>query len=70
MTFHVLFIADGGPIQECEIEATCLLECEDRLRELHPEAVRWEIGLGDRFLRCLARKKSHESSTLMMSAQN
>lgn len=43
--FHVLFNADGGPVQECLITASCLLECEDRLRELHPEAVYWEIGV-------------------------
>lgn len=42
--FHVLFNADGGPVQERLISASCLLECEDRLRELHPEAVYWEIG--------------------------
>lgn len=42
--FHVLFNADGGPVQECLITASCLLECEDRLREQHPDAVYWEIG--------------------------
>lgn len=47
--FHVLFNADGGPVQECMIEASCLLECESRLKELHPEAVYWEIGVDDCF---------------------
>lgn len=42
--FHVLFNAESGPVRECFITASCLLECEDRFRELHPEAVYWEIG--------------------------
>jgi hypothetical protein len=42
--FHVLFNADGGPVQECLIEASCLLECEAVLQQRHPEAVYWEIG--------------------------
>lgn len=42
--FHVLFRADSGRVQECVIDASCLLECEGRLQELHPEAVYWEIG--------------------------
>lgn len=42
--FHVLFNADGGPVQECSINASCLLECEEQLKRLHPEATYWEIG--------------------------
>lgn len=42
--FHVLFNAEGGRVQESLMTASCLLECEDRLKQAHPEAVYWEIG--------------------------
>jgi hypothetical protein len=42
--FHVLFNAEGGPVREEIITASCVLECEEALKKLHPEAVYWEIG--------------------------
>lgn len=42
--FHVLFHAEGGPVQECTMRASCFLECEDMFKREHPEAIYWEIG--------------------------
>lgn len=42
--FHVLFNAEGGHVQECVVYASCFLECEESFKQLHPEAVYWDIG--------------------------
>lgn len=43
--FDILFNAEGGPVQALTITASCLPECEKILKQLHPEAVYWEIGV-------------------------
>lgn len=47
MTFHVLLNEAGGSVQSVEIEADSFLECEDKIRELYPTAVYWDVGLPD-----------------------
>lgn len=44
MTFEILYNEAQGPVKTAEIDATCLLEAEEKFKTAFPDAVYWEIG--------------------------
>lgn len=45
MKFDILYNEAQGAVKKAEIEASCLLEAEAKLKEAYPEAVYWEVGI-------------------------
>lgn len=45
MTFEVLYTESNGAVKTVELDATCLLEAEQKFKEAHPSAIYWEIGI-------------------------
>lgn len=45
MTFEILYNEPGGSVKTAEIDATCLLEAEQKFKTAFPCAAYWEIGI-------------------------
>jgi len=45
MTFEILYNESNGAVERVEVEASCLLEAEQKFKEAHPSAIHWEIGI-------------------------